>query len=93
MLRKAKQALEFGHQRRVLFLCRLGDKLLLDVRLDSSLHLDFEEVKFVAVLDVLNEPIFEDGLERSVRQLVLSFKPSPGRVLVAVVIKLNHLAN
>ena len=33
MLSKAKQALEFWHQRRVLFLCRRSSELLLDIRL------------------------------------------------------------
>ena len=62
MLSKAKQALEFGHQRRMLLLCRPSNELLLDVRLDGALDLDFEEVEFVAVLDVLEPLVFEDGL-------------------------------
>ena len=90
MLSKAEKTFKLGYRQRVLLPRRLGNELLLDVRLDGLLDLGFEKVKFVALLNALEPSAFEDGLKRGVGELILAFKPSPGGVLVAIIIKLNH---
>ena len=88
---ETEKTFELGHWQRVLFFCRPSNELLLDVRLDGALDLDFEEVEFVAVLDVLEPLIFEDGLQGGVRELVFGFESRPRGILSAVVKKLNHV--